>query len=238
MKKIFTLLFLCQIGIVFAQDTIYMDKNYKDLESSSNAQFYKITEKVEGKKYDFIRRTYWMNGQIKAEQSYYLEGDRHVYQGQHRHWYESGKAFYMADYRKGTLDGNLVAFWENGQKKRQDRFRNGEFVSGKVWNDKGEEIGYFPHFIRPTFPGGQEAMADYLRAHSKVRHQEGKPMVRVVVKFVVDKEGYPSDMEIVEGGSEAYNREALRLVKTMPKWNPGSSFGEPVRVIYALPIMF
>ena len=114
-----------------------MDKNYKDLESSSSAQFYKITEKVEGKKYDFIRRTYWMNGQIKAEQSYYLEGDRHVYQGQHRHWYESGKAFYMADYRKGTLDGNLVAFWENGQKKRQDRFRNGEFVSGKVWNEQG-----------------------------------------------------------------------------------------------------
>ena len=92
----------------------------------------------------------------------------------------------------------------------------------------------------PQFPGGQSAMikfiADSLRYPSVVctASVEG----RIVVRFVVDCKGNIVNPLVVRSVDPLLDREAIRLVKSMPKWIPGRQNGKPVCVIYNVPIRF
>ena len=92
----------------------------------------------------------------------------------------------------------------------------------------------------PQFPGGQAAMmkfiADSLRYPSvSCEHRiEG----RVVVQFVVDCEGNILNPLVVRSVDPLLDREAIRLVKLMPKWIPGRQNGKPVNVVCVVPIRF
>ena len=92
----------------------------------------------------------------------------------------------------------------------------------------------------PQFPGGQAAMmkfiADSLRYPSvSCEHRiEG----RVVVQFVVDCEGNIVNPLVVRSVDPLLDREAIRLVKLMPKWIPGKQNGKPVSLIYCVPVIF
>ena len=92
----------------------------------------------------------------------------------------------------------------------------------------------------PEFPGGIEAMMDYLRGNlkypesAKENNQEG----RVFIGFVVEKDGSVTNVNVLRGVCEDLDNEAIRVVKAMPKWNPGMIEGKPVRVQYTLPIVF
>ena len=89
----------------------------------------------------------------------------------------------------------------------------------------------------PQFPGGQAAMiADSLRYPSVAC--ESRIEGRVVVQFVVDCEGNILNPLVVWSVDPLLDREAIRLVKLMPKWIPGRQNGKPVCVIYNVPIRF
>ena len=92
----------------------------------------------------------------------------------------------------------------------------------------------------PQFPGGQAAMmkfiADSLRYPSVAC--ENRIEGRVVVQFVVDCEGNILNPLVVWSVDPLLDREAIRLVKLMPKWIPGRQNGKPVCVIYNVPIRF
>ena len=61
---------------------------------------------------------------------------------------------------------------------------------------------------------------------------------RVVVAFIVEKDGSVSNVKVVRSVDPALDKEAMRLAKSMPKWTPGKLKGEPVRVKYTMPISF
>lgn len=93
----------------------------------------------------------------------------------------------------------------------------------------------------PEFPGGEKELFNYLSRHisypqeARQRHIEGT----VMVKFIVDRRGGISDVQTINnplGGG--LDEEALRVVKSMPPWNPGRQNGTPVDVWYAVPIKF
>ena len=92
----------------------------------------------------------------------------------------------------------------------------------------------------PQFPGGQAAMmkfiADSLRYPSVAC--ENRIEGRVVVRFVVDCKGNIVNPLVVRSVDPLLDREAIRLVKSMPKWIPGRQNGKPVCVIYNVPIRF
>ena len=92
----------------------------------------------------------------------------------------------------------------------------------------------------PQFPGGPAAMikfiADSLRYPSVAC--ENRIEGRVVVRFVVDCKGNIVNPLVVRSVDPLLDREAIRLVKSMPKWIPGRQNGKPVCVIYNVPIRF
>ena len=99
-------------------------------------------------------------------------------------------------------------------------------------------LDYAEH--HPSFPGGQQALLDFLRQNVNYPEQAKKDSIegRVVVGFVIDTDGSITDPKIVKSVHPLLDAEALRVVKLMPKWEPGSENGTPVKVKYNLPISF
>ena len=94
--------------------------------------------------------------------------------------------------------------------------------------------------VMPQFPGGQIAMMKYIMENMKYPEQAMKEGIqgRVTVRFIVEKDGSISDVKPVLSVHPLLNKEAVRVVESMPKWTPGKNNGKPVRVRFNLPVMF
>ncbi len=92
----------------------------------------------------------------------------------------------------------------------------------------------------PEYPGGMEALMRYLSMNIRYPEEAMKADIqgRVIVKFVVNQDGSVSDAEVVRGVDESLDKEALRIVSTLPKWTPGTVNGKPVDCYFNLPINF
>ena len=94
--------------------------------------------------------------------------------------------------------------------------------------------------IMPEFPGGQSALLQFLAKSIKYpaeAQQQGK-QGKVVVTFVIEKDGSITDAKVVRTDNPVFNEEALRVVNSMPKWKPGKQRGKEVRVSYTVPVIF
>lgn len=93
---------------------------------------------------------------------------------------------------------------------------------------------------QPLFPGGPAALIKYLSENTKypVVAQENGVQGRVTVQFVVEKDGSISDVHVLRGVDPSLDKEAVRVVKSMPRWTPGKQNGITVRVNYRVPVLF
>lgn len=93
---------------------------------------------------------------------------------------------------------------------------------------------------QPMFPGGPAALMKYLSEHTKypVVAQENGVQGRVTVQFVVEKDGSISDVHVLRGVDPSLDKEAVRVVKSLPRWTPGKQNGITVRVNYRVPVLF
>ncbi len=92
----------------------------------------------------------------------------------------------------------------------------------------------------PEFPGGQAELMKFLQKNIKYPSisQENGVQGRVIVQFVVNSDGSIVDPVVMKSVDPYLDKEALRVVKSMPKWTPGEQRGKPVRVKFTLPVQF
>lgn len=92
----------------------------------------------------------------------------------------------------------------------------------------------------PEFPGGMNELLKYLAKSIKypVIAQENGIQGRVICAFVVNRDGSIVDAEVLRGVDPSLDKEALRVIMSMPKWKPGKQRGKPVRVKYTVPVTF
>ena len=92
----------------------------------------------------------------------------------------------------------------------------------------------------PSFPGGISGLRTYLNQNIRypAEAQEICVQGRVVVSFVVEKDGHISDVTVLRSVDPSLDKEAIRVVRNMPRWTPGKQGGEPVRVRYNVPVSF
>lgn len=94
--------------------------------------------------------------------------------------------------------------------------------------------------VMPSYPGGQGALLSYLSTHVKypVVAQENGVQGRVTVSFVVERDGSITDVYVVRSVDPSLDREAARVVSSMPNWQPGKQNGSAVRVKFNVPVQF
>lgn len=106
----------------------------------------------------------------------------------------------------------------------------------KATNDKVLEKAE----VMPEFPGGEQAMMQFVADNVKYPQEAMDKEIsgRVLVSFVIEKDGSIGDVKVVKGIGGGCDEEAVRVVNAMPKWKPGMDNGKPVRVSYMMPIVF
>ena len=94
--------------------------------------------------------------------------------------------------------------------------------------------------VAPNFPGGVAAFGEYLAANIKYQAADREKKIggKVFVVFIVEPDGSLSNFKAMRGPSETLNAEAIRVLASSPKWEPGKIGGKSVRVQYTVPINF
>lgn len=169
--------------------------------------------------------------------------------------------YYMAENRYGELgkDGAIVYrvkekdygevtkalkhHWFN--KGSAARLRTVEKKSGNAdaeaveYESKFEDM-FIEYVMQPEFPGGMEALMDYLKANirypqeAKERGKQG----RVIVQFIVEEDGTLTGEQVLKPVDPQLDAEAIRIARSMPKWEPGETRGKPTRMRFTFPVSF
>ena len=97
---------------------------------------------------------------------------------------------------------------------------------------------YMTEPTMPKYPGGTEKMFEFIADNLRWPDDDACIQGRVVVSFIVEKDGSLTDVKVIKSLDPAFDKEAVRVVKSMPKWKPGMYRGKPARVKYYIPISF
>ncbi len=135
----------------------------------------------------------------------------------------------------------IGAFDVKGNDEAGEVLKAKEVIATEPVKPKEEENKVFDVVEQmPSFPGGQAALMNYLNSNIKypVIAEENGIQGRVVVQFVVGKDGSISNVHVVKSVDPSLDKEAVRVVKNMPRWIPGKQNGQSVTVRYTLPVTF
>lgn len=88
----------------------------------------------------------------------------------------------------------------------------------------------------PEFPGGMSALPDFIQKN--LQHDKADTKVRIIIQFIIDKEGNIVKPIILRNINSELDKEVLRIVSLMPKWKPGKQNGKAEKVRYTMPITF
>lgn len=107
-------------------------------------------------------------------------------------------------------------------------------------DDKNTPEGFHVVEVLPEFPGGASAFMKWITANVKypASAQKGKIVGKVVVSFIIDKEGNVTNLKIEKTPNATLSNEVTRVMKTMPKWKPGQQKGKPCATMVSVPINF
>ena len=165
-------------------------------------------------------------------------------------------------YEDGSLREEVTLTYETKGKfdrkyyVRKCYYPDGQLQYEEVMNKDGQKCTYYNekgkvvkrpkkkidlYMEMPEFPGGQEELLYFLQKNVKYPKiaQENGIQGRVIVQFVVAKDGKIEEAVVVRsGGDPSLDKEALRVIKSMPRWIPGKQRGKPVRVQYTVPVNF
>jgi protein TonB len=143
---------------------------------------------------------------------------------------ETETAFGQKDNERGTEDRNVTRTLkeevvvekpvEKKEEKKEEIFRSVEQM--------------------PQFPGGDAALMKYLSSHINYPPMAAENNVqgKVILQFVVEKDGRVGEVKVARSVDKDLDKEAIRVVKSLPKFTPGRQNGQPVRVWYTLPVTF
>lgn len=102
-----------------------------------------------------------------------------------------------------------------------------------------QEINFIPKEIPPSFPGGIDAWLNFLKKYLQTPVDlDAGQRIEVLVKFWIEKDGQLSRFELVKSGGNLFDKEVLRVMKKMPRWEPAYQNNSRIAVAYTQPVIF
>ncbi|MCA0364286.1 MAG: TonB family protein [Bacteroidetes bacterium] len=184
---------------------------------------------------------------------------QYEYGNNHGTWleyYENGLIKQERTFNVGIIDGVANYYDSTGNLILKDIFNQGDLKETVIVNKElySEELKKRNSFLnetktgiiysaverQPDFVGGHSKMYDWIKDNLiyPLEEKDNRKTGNVYVKFIVEKDGSIGDVLVLKGLGYNYDKEAIRLVKSMPRWNPGIQSGKLVRVYFNMPIPF
>ena len=135
---------------------------------------------------------------------------------------------------------NATAKEQNEEQQKSAEVKNLEDIRIKISQSKDSIYNTDALEVMPEFPGGNDAMVKFLQENVVYPEKAKKKGIsgKTYVSFVIEKDGSITDVKVARGFDKSCDAEAVRVVKAMPKWNPGKAKGQPVRVNFTMPFVF
>lgn len=226
----------------FSQDTIYLDKKGRWLDSKENAFRYctrveLAEDNIEVKVYNLgdtllylhhfsnfvdnpkkcilngVSSIYYANGQ-PSDTYRSVKGKK---EGEYRRFYRDGKLKYLCHFENNRREGQLEMYYPNGSLWRTEEFRKGRSQGGHVYNAAGNEIDFYPSERIVGFPGGVDALGLFMKEHVHYPLEASAQKVegRVLVQLTFDQRGRIVEYHVLPQSTESYylRKEAIRFVE-------------------------
>ena len=238
MKYLILFLFSYLSFIAFNQDTTYFNSNWKKIENSKNAAYYQFIYFGEDTN-NVVEMNYYITGENRSE-IHYSNYRKYIYGGKYIVYFKNGVVDKHINYDQGKIKGKLLTNWENGNPKRIETYENDKSLEGKCFDSLGVEIPFFDYEEPANYPGGRVELIKYLGNEMVYPKKMIKKGIegKIFIRFIVDESGSITNAKVLKGGEKLFEEEALRVVRNMPKWNPGKIDGELVRSYFDLPVNF
>ena len=135
----------------------------------------------------------------------------------------------------GAATANMVVLGVNGVTDIQNTM-----IPPIVLGQEDKPVSFQVVERLPEFPGGMSEFVKWLTKNLKypVNAQKQKKQGTVLVSFIINKDGSISDRKVVKSAGAELDKEALRVLRLMPKWKPGEYHGKPCRTYFCIPIVF
>jgi TonB family protein len=161
-------------------------------------------------------------------------------EGKYQEWHENGQLSKEINYQSGIKTGQTLMYWNNGKQRRNDLFENGVLISGNCFDKEGRTVEYFDMDKKASFVGGKKALIEYLSSNIKYPENalKNKKEGTVEVKFILSNSGSVSKIWIPKSVDKELDKEAIRLIMTMPKWYPEFKDGDTAQSLQTLKIQF
>ncbi|MEJ7779645.1 MAG: energy transducer TonB [Daejeonella sp.] len=238
MKHLFSLLLLFTIttAIIKAQDTLYLNSELKASSKKKNAAFFQVVTKTDT---GYVAQLLNKKNELESITTY-KDPELKILDGYNASYFGKAKG-QEGRYLNGKRQGPWKYFRGDGSISGTLNYNNDVIVSAEYLKPNGD-IETDPKKIEqlPSFPGGANAFRNYLNNTLRYPAQSREKRIsgRVIVAFTVSPIGEILDVRISSGVNDELDREAMRVVRNMPRWNPGVQFNRPVRVAYVIPIAF
>lgn len=234
MKKLLLLYLLTIIGInmAYSQSKTGICKTFYENGKVKSEEIYKNGVKAGICKY------YYENGKLQYEECYDGYGQK---EGTYRTYYKNGQLESSYTYKDGQKHGIFKEFLEDGKLRNEGKYENGELsITDEEIEERRKSNTYAELDQKPQFKGGEGAMLRFIGANLKYPTVavDNNLQGTVTVRFVVSNTGDIKNVEVVKGFHILCEKEAVRVVKMMPKWIPAKYKGQNVSVYYSLPIKF
>lgn len=249
-----------------AGDTIFFDSGWERTTIKDSIHYYRVIDKIKGN--IFYVKDYYLSGVLQMTGSYiesstreenrvgefifYRESgkvssvmfynDNHQKEGKEQWYYESGELRGEKEYVNEKYHGFFKTYYKNGKLKRSDKYVNGEWKSGTCYSEKKKKIKYYDYEVEAKFPGGLGKLNEFLAKNIKYPDELVKAGLeaKIIIRFVLDEEGIIINAKAVN--EEKYHplfvKEALRVIRKVPRWEPGKVDGDPVKSYFTMPITF
>lgn len=248
MKGMRTMLLIGLVGLcafsVAGQDTTYFEKGmiFERPILSDFAGYYVITKAAEDTNYVVVEAFDDNNvKRVRFEFYPFNPPSARTMTGMRQMWNEDGVMVFSMSMQEGLKHGPWYTYWPNGKVKRYGEFFLDSLVFTQVRDESGELIEPFPIYVPPMLEGKPRALSEYLNKNMKypaVARRNGWTDT-VVVSFNVHLDGTTSNIRLNPGCKyDVLNKEALRLIRSVPKFSPAIFDGTPVAVDYKVRIVF
>ncbi|WP_345221843.1 TonB family protein [Hymenobacter koreensis] len=204
---------------------------------------------------------YHPNG-VKASQTYFRNDEVN---GLFVAWYDDGKVRERGEYDNGQRNGRWLSVHRNGQKRSEGQYVGSRplgdwrfyYDSGQLaavesierglptaltfYNENGAlQAGPLLRRVPPAFPGGEIALLEYLNMHTEYPKDARRKGItgKVYISYTVGEDGRVGQVRVVRGLSADVDNEALRVVRSLPRFKPGREYNVPTAFTYTVPIHF
>ncbi len=239
MRKIYILLiFLFLIQNLFAQDTIriYFDKNWEKIKHGENAMY---SRKVFKKGDLWYVKDYYLNGQLQMEGSFNNKKCTER-SGEFIYYTENGNIDHKGIFLNNNYEGTWIWYHTNDKKSSEELYSNGKRIKAEYWDTNGMKVDSAEGEHKASFNGSEQGFRKYVESnliYSKAAQKAGKEGL-VLVSFVIETDGSLTNAVVIKSAGHLLDEEALRVIRSSPKWEPAKLHNRLVRIQYTFPLTF